>query len=483
MRKILSVMFSMVALLALVFGVMPGDTSASSHREAPFTASNPEADATDLYAFVSPDSPDTVTLIANYVPLQVPAAGPNYYQFGDDVLYEINIDNNGDAQDDITFQFDFDSVIINGNTFLYNTGTIESLNDENLNRRQYYTVSVLNQQQSRHPGRQGRLIAGEGQTLQVAPYNVGPVSYSNRSYEEVAREAIFTVPLGGGGEYNNQQMKVFAGPRDDPFFVDLGGTFDLLQGITGNDHLAGFNVHSIAIQVPRSYLQGSNDSIIGVRTTAYRRMMTVLRPGFGEPGMQDDMPSDSRGPWVQISRLDNPLVNEVVIPLKDKNRFNASRPTNDTQFLSYVQNPELAGLLNGILGVPVPDAPRNDLVAVFLTGVEGLNQPTNVVPSSQLRLNMAIAPSAEANRLGVLGGDLAGFPNGRRLSDDVVDIELQAVAGELVGMPNDLGDNVNMNDREFMGRFPYLATPHDYRVMNAGCLGNSRPECRTQAQP
>ncbi|PLS78063.1 MAG: hypothetical protein CYG59_20475, partial [Chloroflexi bacterium] len=172
-----------------------------------------------------------------------------------------------------------------------------------------------------------------------------------------------------------------------------------------------------------------------------------------------------------------------VIPLKDKDRWNASKPINDEQFLPYVLNPELAGLLNGILGVPVPEAPRNDLVAVFLTGVEGLNQPTNVEPSSQLRLNMAIPPSAEANRLGVLGGDLAGFPNGRRLSDDVVDIELQAVAGELVGMPNDLGDNVNMNDREFMGRFPYLATPHDYTVMNAGCFGNSRPECRTQDQP
>jgi hypothetical protein len=474
MRKLTLAMFTLIVMFALVVGVAPRQATASSHREAPFIATDPQADATDLYAFVSPDKPDTVTFIANYIPLEVAPAGPNFYKFGDDVLYEINIDNNGDAKDDITFQWRFRSQLnpqnpAGGNTFLYNTGPINSLDDPNLNQLQWYELDMLNYQQTQDPQRQGTVLK---KNMMVAPANVGPVSYPN-GYEQVAKQAIYNV---GNG------IKVFAGPRDDPFFADLGGIFDLLQGIEGEDYLKGKNVHTLALQVPISMLKGPNDSIIGVRTTSYRHSFSVLRPINAAAGTSTNQgsnihvsegpvpaPITSTGPWVQISRLDSPLVNEVVIPLQDKNRWNGSSPTNDTQFLSYVLNPEIAGLEHAIFGVNVPPNPRNDLVTIFLTGLPGLNQPTNVVPSSQLRLNMDIPPTDNPNRLGVLGGDLAGYPNGRRLTDDAIDISLQAAAGATPLTPpfnvppnNTLGDGVNTNDVRFKNSFPYVATPHDY---------------------
>lgn len=450
-----------VAAVALGVSSLLSPADASSHREAPFISGDPQADATDLYAFRSPDDPDTVTLIANYIPLEVAPAGPNFYRFGDKVLYELNIDNDGDARDDLSFQFRFDSRTNNRDTFLYNTGPISSLDDPDLNQEQFYSVSVLNERRANDPSREGKVI---GNNLQVAPANVGPVSYPD-GYATVADQAIYDI---GNG------IKVFAGPRDDPFFADLGGIFDLLGGITGEDYLAGLNTHSIAIQVPIEKLEGPDDSIIGVRTTSYRQSMSVLRP-IGGPDSQKNGPSSSRGPWVQLSRLDMPLVNELVIPLGDKNRWNGSKPRFDTQFLSFVQNPEPAALIDSILlpNDDVPPNPRDDIVAIFLTGIPGLNQPEDVKPSSQLRLNMAIEPSNAPDRLGVLRGDNAGFPNGRRLADDVVDIEVQALAGATPFTPafnqepnRSLGDGVNANDVPFLDNFPYVAEPHDYEDLD-----------------
>ncbi|MBX6342907.1 MAG: DUF4331 domain-containing protein, partial [Thermomicrobiaceae bacterium] len=340
----------------------------------------------------------------------------------------------------------------------YNTGPVTSKSDPDLNQEQFYDVSV------RRPGdpRVGRTI---GRNLQVAPANVGPVSFPD--YAAVASQFVYSI---------DGDIKVFAGPRDDPFFVDLGGTFDLLHP-RGKDDLAGLNVHSIAIQVPIVKLtanhqlpSGASDpnAILGVYTTASRQSMRVLRQ-LGAPGSSATQPVANSGPWVQISRLDLPLINEVVIPLKDKDRWNGSEPENDSQFLQYARTPELAGLIQAILGVTVPPTPRTDLLTILFKGIPGLNQPKNVVPATLLRLNVAIPPTASPNRLGVLGGDLQGFPNGRRLADDVVDIELQAVAGATPLTPdfnkapnNTLGDGVSANDCAFASAFPYLANPHDY---------------------
>jgi hypothetical protein len=456
-RQLLLILVAL-AISAVALGMIgfsrPAD--ASSHREAPFISGDQQADATDVYAFRSPDRRDSVTLIANYLPAEEAAAGPNFYKFGDDVLYEINVDNDGDARDDLSFQFRFKSRINNGNTFLYNTGPITSLDDPNLNQEQFYSVSVLKDTDHDDSLREGTVKA---RNLQVAPANVGPVSYPE-GYRKVADEARYDI---GGG------MRVFAGPRDDPFFADLGGIFDLLQGIEGEDYLADLNVHTIAIQVPIDELTKA-DETIGVRTTSYRQTTSVLRP-IGQPDSQLTNPKSSSGPWVQLSRLDMPLVNELVIPLKDKDRWNGSKPRFDGQFGKYVLDPELARLIDAILlpNNDVPDPPRNDLAAIFLTGIQDLNKPKGVVPSSQLRLNTAISPSDTPSRLGILGGDRAGFPNGRRPVDDVVDIELRALAGGTPLTPdfnhppnNQLGDGVDSNDVALRTSFPYLADPQSY---------------------
>ncbi|MFN8665011.1 MAG: DUF4331 domain-containing protein [Thermomicrobiales bacterium] len=437
---------------ALNLGAVP--TLASSHREAPLISQDPAADATDLYAFVSPDAPDTVSFIANYYPMEDPAGFPNFYRFGDDVTYRINIDNNGDAVEDIFYQWTFDTEIANPNSFLYQSGPIDSLDSANLNVRQTYTLSE---------GR-GGVLTEIASGLMTPPSNIGPKSTPD--YDALASAAISEV---GDG------IKVFAGQRDDPFWVDLGGVGDLLtiRQIPGNagggvDDLAGLNVQTLAIQVPIDQLTKDNavpagadadDAVIGVWTTALRGSTKVLWPGTYE---------DS-GPLVQVSRLGMPLVNEVVAPLGAKDLFNGSHPGDDAQFLGAVTDPEIAKLLNLLYGtalVPVPESGRDDLVTVFLTGVPGLNQPANVKPSEMLRLNVAVAPSAEENPLGVIGGDNAGFPNGRRLGDDVVDVELRVAAGFLLGeefqqgVNGQLGDGVPTNDVPFMSAFPYVAAPH-----------------------
>ncbi len=381
------------------------------------------------------------------------------------MVYEINIDNDGDAKDNVTFQFRFRTEVRNGNTFLYNTGPVTSIDDPDLNVRQFYSVYLLGSADNNDPTRTGRLIAKD---IPVAPYYVGPKSFPE-GYEKVAMEAVRDIGTG---------IKVFAGPRDDSFYVDLGGTFDLLSGIRGRDDLQGLNVHTIAIQVPIVGVKGPNDSIIGVRTTAYRSSMQVASKKMTKKNPKTVGALSHLTPLVQVSRLDMPLVNEAVMPLALKDAFNSLKPEQDAAIFTSdtptgqllkksILDPELARLMNGILKVRVPAAPRMDIFTIFLQGIPKLNQPANVVPSSQLRLNMSVAPADAPNRLGLLGGDVAGFPNGRRLGDDVVDIELQALGGATPFTPgfeenSKLGDGVNGNDKPFKASFPYLAEPHTY---------------------
>jgi hypothetical protein len=405
----------------------PTQAIASSHREAPLISGQPQYDNTDVYAFVSPDDPNTTTLIANVIPFEDPAGGPNFYKFATDARYDINIDTDGQGGADLTYRWTFKDRVRNGNTFLYNTGPVTSLDDNDLNFRQTYNLELVRRKDGVFQSSTILL-----KDVPVAPSNVGQASMPN--YSTLRDQAIRPVPGGG---------KVFAGQADDSFFLDLR-VFDLLYGgnlsEVGNDTLRGYNVNTIAIQVPsKQLLSDPKQPIIGVWST------TARKSAFG---------------WYrQVSRLGSPLVNEVVIPRKDKDKFNASVPWKDAQFAQYVTSPELPRLIQAVYGIPAPAEPRNDLVQAFLTGVPGLNQPPNVRPAEMLRLNTSIAPSASPKRLGVLDGDTAGFPNGRRLTDDVVDIELQVVEGELLGNKNDLGDGVNANDKQFGTSFPYVALP------------------------
>lgn len=438
-----NVALGLVALLAL--GPLVNRSQASSHREAPLISQDPAADNTDVYAFVSPTDPGRVTLIANFIPLEAPYGGPNFFKFDDNVLYEIHVDNNGDAVEDITFQIRFTTEVRNGNTFLYNVGPVTSIDDSDLIVLQRYEVAKAT----------GGRRSGKGQTLATglltAPNNVGRNSMPD--YPALAAQAVHG--LSGG-------IKVFAGQREEGFYVDLARIFDLLQvQAVGIDSTAGFNVHAIAIEVPIEQLtrNGSRPTspsdagaVIGVWSTASRPVVSVLRPGQAP---------ETRGDWVQVSRLGHPLVNEVVIPRGMKDKFNAAEPKDDAQFGSFVTDPEPARLFTALFGLRVPTPPRNDLVQVFLTGVPGLNQPPGVRPAEMLRLNVAIPPNRlNPNRLGVVGGDLAGYPNGRRVGDDVVDIVLTAASGILVpgfGVP--LGDGVNGNDAPYLDVFPYLGHP------------------------
>ena len=462
---------AVLASLALAgTGLLAGvpSASASSHREAPTITEDPVADNTDVYAFVSPDRPDTVTLIANYIPLEEPAGGPNFHKFGDDVAYLINVDNNGDARPDITYEFRFKTTVKNPNSFLYNSGPVTALNDPDLNISQTYTLTEI------RSGRRTPLA----QSVPVPPVNIGP--RSTPDYADLAARAITDVGMTG--------IKTFAGQRDEGFNVDLGSVFDLAglrplnqahriprPAAKGEDGTSGYNVHTLALQIPKSRLTAAGDPVIGVWATAMRRQQSS-RSLFGVLTWSKD--------WVQVSRLGNPLVNEVVNPLGKKDRFNASPPKDDAQFAPFVNDPELGRLIPFLYpGVNVPAAPRDDLTAVFLKGVDGLNRPKNLtVPSEQLRLNTSIPPSANPNKMGVLGKDNAGFPNGRRVGDDVVDIELQAIAGVLnpafnVSPNNVLGDGVDGNDLPYLPNFPYLATPHQGYDHSHHAVGSTSTCC------
>ncbi len=462
------------AVLVLMFALaIPLSVSASSHKEAPLIKEDPTVDATDLYAFRSPDAPNTVTIVANYVPFEEPAGGPNFDNFSNSALYEIHIDNNGDAKEDITYQFRFRTEYRNAvGTFLYNTGPVTSLDDADLNVRQFYSVTRV------AGNRRTGTSTVMGSSFQVAPANVGPKSTPD--YNSLATAAIGT--LTGGG-------KVFAGPRDDPFFVDLGSIFDLLTlrpiqqlhlvppmkaSAPGINNLAGYNVHSIVIQVPMTALTSNGqaptsatdaNAIIGVWTTASRSRLEIRNTGLS------NLRQNLAG-FTQVSRLGMPLVNEVILPIAFKDIFNGSEPSGDkplfdanADFRNRILDAEVPKLYKLLYNVDSPPAPRNDLVQVYLTGLPGANMPANVVPSEMLRLNMGVPVTASPNRLGALAADNGGFPNGRRLSDDVIDITLQVAAGVLVPgfnrSPNNaLTDGVDTNDLPFLSVFPYLALPH-----------------------
>jgi hypothetical protein len=447
----------------------------SSHREAPEISKDPVADNTDTYAFVSPDNPKTVTIIANYLPAEVPAGGPTFFEFGDDVLYSIYIDNDRDGLAEIEYQFSFESRITNPNTFLYNTGQINSLADEHWNKRQFYSVTRIDSKGT-------KVLAQE---LPCPPCNIGPRSIPN--YAKLEAEAVRSLP---GGQ------TVFAGQRRDPFFVDIGSIFDLgdlrpiqnlhlipTVGAPGVDTLQTLNVHSIAIQIPISALTAngsvpssitSPNAVLGVWAAASRRKMRIRDRANNE--------RSEAGPWVQVSRLGNPLFNEVLVPMSRKDEWNAIDPSDDEDFLQYVQHPELAKLLPVLYPKQFPHlealtAPRADLVAIFLTGF-----PAGVVPpfvsasksgvlAEMLRLNVAVAPSSKPNALGFLGGDLGGYPNGRRVADDVTNIALRAVAGATYPLVNKkyepdaavaaVEQGITPAPGRSQGTFPYVTTPHD----------------------
>lgn len=421
----------------------PTASQASSHREAPYTSGAPKIDATDLYAFVSPDSPSSVTLIANYYPDQDPTGGPNFYRFDQAALYDINIDNNGDSVPDVVYRWSFTDHYRTPGTFLYNTGQVKNLTDPTLNFYQTYNLELRRRQAD---GSYARTIILNNAI--AAPSHVGNASMPD--YATLRAQATKTIPNGRG--------RAFAGQADDPFFLDLR-VFDLLYGTNlkevGNDSLKGKNVQTLALQVPKQALAAAADSaanpIIGVTTTAWKRRIETT----GNNGSRA-----YSGAYTQVSRLGMPLVNEVVVPATLKDYFNGSRPFQDGQFAPAVLDPELPKLIEAVYKIKAPATPRNDLVQVFLTGVPGLNQPKGVRPSEQLRLNMSIPPSASPKNLGVIAGDNAGFPNGRRLADDVVDVSLQVVEGVLTGQKTGLGDGVDASDKPILASFPYVALPH-----------------------
>jgi MYXO-CTERM domain-containing protein len=455
-----------------------GPAQASSHREAPLIAGDPKVDNTDVYAFVAPDAKGSVTLIANWIPFEEPNGGPNFYPFRNGAHYDINIDNDGDAKADVIYRWVFSKVDARGtNSFLYNNGVVTSLNDPNLLFKQTYTLT--------------RIEHGYGKVIArgtAAPSDVGKASMPD--YASLRNAAITRVKGGG---------KTFAGQADDPFFADLR-VFDLLYGAnlseTGTDTLAGYNVNSIALQVPKSEVtlrgNATRNPVIGIWSSTSERSVKL---GGGKATPQ--------GPFAQVSRLGNPLVNEVVLPAGLKDAFNSLRPDKDATIPAVVQavtHPEVPKLIEGIYKIPAPKTPRNDLVEIFLTGIakkaptldgskapiqadlnsQILNKDANAKrfqPSEMLRLNTAVPPTAQPSRLGVLGGDLQGFPNGRRLADDVIDISLQAVegaaqSGKLVDALA-AGDKVDTNDHAFANAFPYLALPNTASVNTSSATRSS----------
>jgi len=449
----------------------------SSHREAPEISKDPVADNTDTYAFVSPDRPNAVTLIANFIPSQIPEGGPNFYEFGDDVLYEINISNRGKAQDDITYQFRFRTAIRNPNTFLYNTGPITKITDATWNRPQKYSVTRVERGKAPH-----RLASG----LLCPPVNVGVRSTPN--YAALAAQAVYNLPGG---------RKVFAGQRGESFHVDLGSIFDLAAlrpfqnlhlipsaAAAGVNGTQATNVHTIALQVPKTDLTvgghdpkdpKAQDSVIGVYASASRQRSKVWDDNGGWQW---------HGPFRQVSRLANPLFNEVIVPMAKKDRWNQVEPSDDDQFAQFVLHPELAGLLPVLYPGVFPNLaaykrPRADLAAILLTGIPagvipGFQNFTGATQADLVRLNLAIPPSAKPNPLGLVAGDPAGFPNGRRLLDDVVTVELRAIAGLTIplvdpsfkpdGAASLIQDGTALppasnNLPAFLNTFPYVPLP------------------------
>ncbi len=498
-----------LAAIPLALAVAWGPSQASSHREAPFITTVPKVDATDFYMFRSYEAgrSDHVTLIANYLPLQDAYGGPNYFALDPNALYEIHVDNNGDAKEDITFQFRFRNTLagngagvsldVGGKQVgipLIQAGQIANVRDGNLQVAETFTLSVVRGDRRSGSAQAVSNAMGGATTFDKPVDHIGIKTIPD--YAAYAAKHVYTVNIPGC----SMPAKVFVGQRQDPFAVNLGTIFDLVNapvGVITDPALIGAapntigdkNVTTLALEVHKSCLTAGDD-VIGGWTTASLRQARLLN---GKPGSGHQASEKPGGAWVQVSRLGMPLVNEVVIGLKDKDRFNASKPAGDAQFADYVTHPTLPKLLEIALGLPgiaPTNYPRTDLVTTFLTGIAGVNQPRNVTPSEMLRLNTAIAPVpfAQQNRLGVVGNllaggsDMAGFPNGRRPKDDVVDIALVAVMGGLCmanGTTNALGfgaacqpsavplgatafklhDAVDQAVVPLMPAFPYLATP------------------------
>ena len=482
-----------VLVAAAIAAPCAGPALASSHREAPFIATQPQVDATDFYMFRSyePGREGYVTLVANYLPLQDPYGGPNYFKLDPNALYEIHVSNDGGAAANLTFSFRVQNTLADNqipvggamvSIPLAQNGSadVATPNSPALNVHETYTLEVV-----RGPGRGNNRQAVRNAATGATTFDK-PVDYIGTKtigdYIGYANKHIATVQIPDC----NGTGRVFVGQRKDPFVVNLGETFDLvnikypatelnpLAEFATTDSLADANVTSFVLEAPIACLTEGKGPVIGAWTTASVPMSRVLSktPSAGlDPTMQN-------GDYVQVSRLGAPLVNEVVIGLKDKNRFNASEPKDDGQFATYVTNPTLPTLLEalfGSAGVKAPtNFPRTDLVAAFLTGIEGLNKPANVTASEMLRLNTSIAPTAgpAQNRLGVLAGDNAGFPNGRRPADDVVDIELRVAMGVLCTLniggckPADAPagglhytDGAFISSAFFANEFPYLRAP------------------------
>jgi len=393
---------------------------ASSHREAPMIAEDQYVDNTDVYAFISPTDPNKLVIVADYVPLLLPTSGPNYYKFSDDARYEVHIDNNGDAKPDITYRWTFASQRKNGATFLYNTGAVDSLTSPNLNVTQTYTLEKIDE----HSGARGVIM----QDVPVAPWNVGKRSFAN--YEQVALQAVKQV----------NGTSAFAGPRDEPFFVDLH-VFDLL-GVGGSHTTDGLNVMSLVLEVPINEIaQGGvrpasgmtgKTSVVGIYASASRPQVRVLRTGRDR---------DDYGKYVQVSRLGWPLINEVIIPLQDKDKYNRSSPKDDVaNFGAYILDPEVPKLLNLVLNAncaATPAGGRTDIV--------GLLAPNGTAAADLLRINITMGQTA----------DQSHFPNGRALTDDVTDTLLTVACNN----GSHIGDGVDANDKPFTATFPYLASP------------------------
>ena len=488
---------------------------ASSHREAPYTATQPQVDGTDLYMFRSYETgrQNFVTILANYMPFQDPQGGPNFYMFNPNALYEIHIDNNGNGVEDMTFQFKFKNtskdaaLTVGGKSVkipLISSGTISGVNPAALNVRETFTIDLVRGDRrggTRTGPSSGALTntAGASATFDKPVDNIGDKVFGGPSgYATYAAQHVYDVNVPGC----STPAKVFVGQRKEPFYIAVGKIFDLVNlnpvgpEVGGNNNdLEAKNISTIAMELPINCLATTADPVIGAFTTASLRQARLMN---GAPASGLNQASRQGGAWTQVSRLGMPLVNEVVIGLADKDKFNASKPKNDGQFIDYVTNPVLPALIQSLYpsAVAPTNFPRTDLVTAFLKGIEGVNQPKNVVASEMLRLNTSIAAVAAGSQssLGVAGGDNAGFPNGRRPGDDVVDVTLRVAMGALcvltgstdtlkVGCkPSDapagglaLTDGVRKTAANYNSTFPYLTTPLPGTFNPAPAAGVSYP--------
>ena len=456
----------LAALLAV--GVVVPLSIGSSHREAPRILKDPTADNTDVWAFTAPDAPSSLTVVANWIPLADPAGGPNFYPLDENARYYVKVDNTGDGYEDVAYRWDFDTKFRNPNSFLYAAPTVDSIKDPDLNLVQTYDLY----KETYNTKRKLTGVKRIANDAPVAPDNIGPKTIPN--FAQV--EAGATTSLRGGG-------KSSVIPADDAFFVDLGAIFDGInidkpgrpniglgnQG-GGKDDVAGYNTKSFVLQVPEREVtrnrkqvsgMGSKNAVVGVWATTERKRSSVLRSASKR--------KHGKGKhWAQVSRLGNPLINEVIIPIGMKDKFNATSPANDAKnFGKFALNPEPARILNALFNLGIKENNRTDIVQALLTGLPGLTQISkNPAAADTLKLNLGVAPAANPSRFGALAGDTAGFPNGRRLADDVVDIELRVIAGALLpanmgGKQIPLGDGVDQNDKPFRSSFPYVSLAND----------------------